>query len=171
MVSDAMAVNRAALIARLAELGIPNITVEHEPVFTVEQSSSLRATLPGAHTKSLFLTDKDGRMVLVVAKDDTKVDLKALARKLGTGRFSFGRAELLEAVLGVSPGSVTPLALINPSAAAVAVAIDQSLMDFAEVNCHPLENSATTRLARDDLIRFIEACGHEPMILPLGSAT
>jgi Ala-tRNA(Pro) deacylase len=171
MVSDVMAANRAALIARLAELGIPSVTVEHEPVFTVEESSSLRATLPGAHTKSLFLTDKDGRMVLVVAKDDTRVDLKALAQKLGAGRFSFGKAELLQAVLGVSPGSVTPFALINPQAAGVAVVIDQALTDFAEVNCHPLENTATTRLAREDLIRFIEACGHEPMILPLGSAT
>jgi Ala-tRNA(Pro) deacylase len=119
----------------------------------------------------LFLTDKDGRMVLVVAKDNTKVDLKALARKLGAGRFSFGKAELLQAVLGVSPGSVTPFALINPSAAEVAVVIDQALTDFAEVNCHPLENTATTRLAREDLIRFIEACGHEPSIVPLSSAT
>jgi Ala-tRNA(Pro) deacylase len=171
MVSDVMAANRAALIARLTELDIPSVTVEHEPVFTVEESSSLRATLPGAHTKSLFLTDKDGRMVLVVAKDDTRVDLKALAQKLGAGRFSFGKAELLQAVLGVSPGSVTPFALINPQAAGVAVVIDQALTDFAEVNCHPLENTATTRLARADLIRFIAACGHEPMILPLGSAT
>ena len=137
-------------------------------VFTVGQSAALRASLPGAHTKNLFLIDKDGRMVLIVAKDDTKVDLKGLAQRLGTGRFSFGKAELLEAVLGVSPGSVTPLALINPSAAAVAVVVDQALMDFAEVKCHPLENTATTRLAREDLIRFIEVCGHEPSILPLG---
>jgi Ala-tRNA(Pro) deacylase len=161
-----MHANRDTLFSRLAELGIRTATVEHDPVFTVGQSAELRARLPGAHTKNLFLTDKNGRMVLVVAKDDTKVDLKALARKLGAGRFSFGKAELLEAVLGVSPGAVTPLALINP--AAVAVVIDQALMDFAEINCHPLENTATTRLAREDLIRFIEACGHEPTILPLG---
>jgi Ala-tRNA(Pro) deacylase len=167
MVSDAMAANRDTLFSRLAELGIPTTTVEHDAVFTVGQSAELRASLPGAHTKNLFLTDKDGCMVLVVAKDDTKVDLKALAQRLGAGRLSFGRAELLEAVLGVSPGSVTPFALINPSAAAVAVVVDQALMDFAEVNCHPLENTATTRLARDDLIRFIASCGHEPSILPL----
>ena len=107
-------------------------------------------------------------MVLVVAKEDTKVDLKALAKRLGAGRFSFGKAELLEAVLGVSPGSVTPLALINPSAAGIIVVVDKALMDFAEVNCHPLENTATTRLPTQDLIRFIKACGHEPLILPLG---
>ena len=65
------------------------------------------------HTKSLFLTNRDGSMVLAVAKDDTRVDLKALAKRLQAGRFSFGKGELLEAVLGVSPGSVTPLALVN----------------------------------------------------------
>ena len=156
-----MATDRNTLFAHLAELGIPAVTVEHDP------AAALRLSLPGAHTKTLFLTDKDGRMVLVVAKDDTKVDLKALAKRLSAGRFSFGKAELLEAVLGVSAGSVTPLALINPSAVEVVVVIDQALMDFAEVNCHPLENTATTRLATEDLIRFIEACGHEASILPL----
>ena len=163
-----MAADRKTLDARLKALGIPATTVEHEPVFTVEQSAGLRARLPGAHTKSLFLTDAGGRMVLVVAKDDTRVDLKALAKRLATGRFSFGKPDRLEAVLGVTPGSVTPFALINASAANVAVVVDQAILDFAEVNCHPLENTATTRLATADLIRFIEACGHEPLIAPLG---
>ena len=81
---------------------------------------------------------------------------------------SFGKAELLEAVLGVSPGSVTPFALINDRRRSVAVVVDEALMDFAEVNCHPLENTATTRLATEDLIRFIRACGHEPSSFPLG---
>ena len=163
-----MGPDREALFARLHELGIPTTTVEHPPMFTVEQSASLREEIPGAHTKSLFLTDKDGHRVLVVAKDDTRVDLKALAKRLGAGRFSFAKGELLEAVLGVPAGSVTPLALINPAAADVIVVVDAALLDFAEVNCHPLVNTATTRLATQDLIRFIEACGHSPRILPLG---
>jgi Ala-tRNA(Pro) deacylase len=163
-----MAADRAALFARLDQLGIASTTVEHAPVFTVEQAAALRDSIPGAHTKNLFLTDKDGRMVLVVAKDDTRVDLKALAGRLGTGRFSFGNAELLEAVLGVPAGSVTPFALMNPSASQVTVVIDRGLMDFAEVNCHPLENTATTRLATEDLLRFVTACGHDPRIMELG---
>ena len=163
-----MAIDQKTLFARLEELGIPVTTVEHAPMFTVEQSAALRETLPGAHTKNLFLTGKDSRMVLVVAKDDTRVDLKALAARLSAGRFSFGKSELLEAVLGVPAGSVTPLALINPSASGIIVVVDQALMDFAEINCHPLENTATTRLATPDLIRFIRACGHEPLIVPLG---
>ena len=163
-----MAANRKTLFARLEELGIASTTVEHAPMFTVEQSKALRDTLPGAHTKSLFLTDRCRRMVLVVAKDDTRVDLKSLASRRGHGRFRFGKTELMEAALGISPGSVTPFALINPSANKVTVVLDQALMDFAEVNCHPLENTATTRLATLDLIRFIEACGHAPVVLALG---
>jgi len=163
-----MAIDRETLFGRLEELGIPSTTVEHPPMFTVQQSLALRERLPGAHTKNLFLTDKDGRMVLVVAKDDTRVDLKGLAQRLGAGRFSFGKEGLLAAVLGVAPGSVTPFALANASAAGVVVVVDMALMDFAEVNCHPLENTATTRLPTQDLIRFIRACGHEPLLISVG---
>jgi len=163
-----MATDRSTLFARLEEFGIATTTVEHAPMFTVEQSGALRKNLPGAHTKNLFLTDRVGHLVLVVAKDDTRVDLKALAKRLEAGRLSFGKEAQLEAVLGVPPGSVTPLALINPSAAGIIVVVDKALMDFAEVNCHPLENTATTRLPTQDLIRFIKACGHEPLIITLG---
>lgn len=162
-----MAADRKRFFARLEELGIASTTVEHEPVFTVEQSRVLRETIPGAHTKNLFLTDKDGRMALVVAKDDTRVDLKLVASRLGIGRLSFGNAELLGAVLGVTPGSVTPFALINDREARVRVVVDEALLAFAEVNCHPLENTATTRLATADLLRFIRACGHEPSVFAL----
>jgi Ala-tRNA(Pro) deacylase len=162
-----MAADRKTLFSRLKELGLETVTIEHAPVFTVAESATLRETLPGAHTKNLFLVDKAERMVLVVAKDDTRIDLKALANKLGLGRLSFGKPELLEAVLGVPGGSVTPFALINDTAAGVMVIVDRALMDFAEVNCHPLENTATTRLATPDLLRFIKACGHEPVVLAL----
>jgi Ala-tRNA(Pro) deacylase len=164
-----MQLDRAKLFARLEELGITATTVEHAPVFTVDESQDLRGTIPGAHTKNLFLKDKDGRMVLVVAKEDTKVDLKALAKQLGFGRFSFGKPDLLMEVLGIEPGSVTAFALINETSSRVAaVVVDETLMRFDEVNCHPLVNSATTRIATTDLIRFMEACGHMPRILPLG---
>jgi len=156
------------LFARLEDLGILSTTVEHAPMFTVEQSQALRGAIPGAHTKNLFLKDKDGRMVLVVAKEDTRVDLKALARRLGLDRFSFGKPELLKEVLGIEPGSVTAFALINETSRRLtAVVLDEAVMGFAEVNCHPLTNDATTRVATVDLIRFMEACGHAPRILKL----
>jgi Ala-tRNA(Pro) deacylase len=163
-----MARDRRWLFARLDALGIGTNTVEHAPMFTVEQSQALRESLPGAHTKNLFLTGKEGRPVLVVAKEDSRVDLKLVATRLGFGRLSFGNADLLKALLGVTPGSVTPLALINDTETSVTVVVDAALLAAAEVNCHPLENTATTRLATADLLRFIEACGHEPVVMPLG---
>lgn len=159
---------RAELFAYLDTLGIATTTVEHEALFTVDQSRALRGMIPGAHTKNLFLRDKDNRLVLVVAKEDTRVDLKALAKKLGLGRFSFGKPDQMKAVLGVEPGSVTALALIHEGASALtAVVVDEALLAFRDVNCHPLDNRATTRLATEDLLRFIKACGHEPKVLPL----
>ncbi len=163
-----MPTQRETLFARLAELGIAPVTVEHAPMFTVEQSQVLRATLPGAHTKNLFLVDKDGACTLVVAKDDTSIDLKTVAVRLGLGRLSFGKPELLAERLGVTPGSVTPFALINDRKRLVRVVLDAALLQSAEVNCHPLENTATTRLATLDLIRFIEVCGQDPVILSFG---
>ena len=103
----------------------------------------------------------------MVAKDDTRVDLKLLASHLKFGRLSFGNAELLAKLLGVTPGSVTPFALINDCDARVTAVVDAGLIPFVEVNCHPLENTATTRLATADLLRFIRACGHEPLVLAL----
>jgi Ala-tRNA(Pro) deacylase len=111
--------------------------------------------------------DKEGCTALVVAKDDTRVDLKMVAKRLGLGRLSFGKPDRLFDLLGVTPGSVTPFALINDPEARVVVAVDAALLSSAEVNFHPLENTATTRLATEDFLRFIRACGREPLILPL----
>jgi Ala-tRNA(Pro) deacylase len=165
-----MPADRKALFARLDALGIAHTTVEHEAVFTVEQSQGLLDTLPGAHTKNLFLTDKDGRALLVVAEDKTAVDLRRVARQLGFGRLSFGKPERLMELLGVTPGSVTPFALLNDGPARVTVVVDAALAAAAELNCHPLENTATTRLATQDLLRFIRACGHEPIVMALSEA-
>ena len=165
-----MGLERRDLFAYLDELGIATETVEHKALFTVAESRALRGALAGAHTKNLFLRDKNNRLVLVVAKEDTTVDLKGLAKRLGLGRFSFGKPEQMRATLGVEPGSVTALALMHPGAVALsAVVVDQALLAHAEVNCHPLDNRATTRLAMTDLLRFIQACGHQPEILPLES--
>ena len=162
--------DRQTLFARLEELGIASVTVEHEPVFTVEESQSLRERLPGAHTKNLFLVDKDGRAALVVAKDDTRVDLKSVAKRLGIGRPSFGKPERLLELLGVTPGSVTPFALINDKGCRVTVILDADMMRHERLNFHPLENTATTNIAREDLTRFIQSCGHQPSVLAVAQS-
>jgi Ala-tRNA(Pro) deacylase len=164
---EPVSATRHQLFARLAELGIATHTVEHAAVFTAAQSTGLERELPGGHSKNLFLKDKTGRLFLVVTLGSTRVDLKSLPARLGCDRLSFGSADLLVEVLGVPPGSVTPFALINDKARRVTVVLDGDLMAHERLNCHPLENTATTNIARDDLLRFIAGCGHEPRILKL----
>ncbi len=132
-----MPASRQDLFARLSELGIETRTVEHPPVFTVAESSRLEREMPGAHTKNLFLKDERGALFLVVAMTTTRVDLKALAKTLHAGRFSFGRPELLLATLGVPPGSVTAFAVINDRGQRVRLVIDAELMAHDTIYCHP----------------------------------
>ena len=160
-----MPATRSDLMKRLDELGIETRTVEHAPVFTFAESSVLGHEIPGGHTKNLFLKDAKGGLHLVIAHAHTQIDLKTLPRTIGSARLSFGRPELLMEVLGVTPGAVTAFALINDKDGRVAVIVDATLLTFQSINCHPLENSATTSIARDDLLQFIRACGHEPRIL------
>jgi Ala-tRNA(Pro) deacylase len=156
---------RQDLFTRLDELGIATTTLEHEAVFTVAQSSKLERELPGGHTKNLFLKDRKDRLYLVVALGSAHIDLKTLHKKLGSDRLSFGKPELLLEVLGVPAGSVTPFALINDTGRRVTVILDADMMRHERLNYHPLENTATTNIAREDLVAFIRACGHEPCVL------
>jgi Ala-tRNA(Pro) deacylase len=155
------------LFARLEALGIRTHTVEHPPVFTVEEAKALRGHLPGGHIKNLFLRNKKGEMWLVVAEEDRAVDLKSLGERLGAGRLSFGSPDRLMTHLGVVPGAVTPFAVINDRDKQVRVAIDKGLLAHSPVHCHPLANDRTTAIEPADLLAFIRACGHEPMILDL----
>src|SRR5499426_639404 len=164
-----MPATRQELFARLAELGIATQTIEHQAVFTVEESSKLERTLPGGHTKNLFLKDKKDRLYLVVALSKARIDLKNLHKRLGSDRLSFGRPELLLEVLGVPAGSVTPFALINDTVQRVTVILDADMMRQERLNYHPLENTATTNIAGKDLLRFIQACGHAPRILAVAA--
>ena len=163
--ASAAIMTREGLMAHLTKLGIRTTTVDHPAVHTVAESSAIEIALPGAHTKNLFLKDGDGRLVLVVAESATRVDIKGLAKKLGTGRLSFGRPDLMMDVLGVTPGSVTAFAIINDTQHRVRIIIDSELTRHASVNCHPMENIATTNIALGDLLSFIRSTGHEPHIM------
>lgn len=167
-----MPANRSDLLSFLAGLGIDVVTTDHAPVFTVEESRDLRGTIPGAHSKNLFLKDRKGALFLLVTLEDADLDLKSLHRTIGArGRLSFGNAGLLGEALGVEPGSVTPFAAINDAARRVTVILDEALMAHPRLNFHPLENNATTTIARDDLVRFLEATGHAPRLLALSAGT
>jgi Ala-tRNA(Pro) deacylase len=153
------------LFAALDALGIKHATVKHPPVFTVEQAARLRGQVSGGHTKNLFLRDKKNALYLVVALEDAVIDLKSLHRTLGaSGRFSFGSADLLAEVWGVVPGAVTPFGAINDTGERVTVVLDSPMLEFETLNYHPLVNTMTTSIARDDLVKFLKSTGHMPRI-------
>lgn len=153
---------------RLDALGIPSETIEHEPVFTVAESKSVKEQVPGAHSKNLFVKDKKGRFFLISAKHDTAIDLKRMHEAIGaSGRLSFGSADQLKELLGVEPGSVTAFAVVNDTEGKVTMVLDANLMEHERVNFHPLINSMTTGVSREDLVKFLRATGHDPMILKL----
>ncbi|WGF89839.1 prolyl-tRNA synthetase associated domain-containing protein [Marinivivus vitaminiproducens] len=160
--------SETVLFNRLAELAIATTTVEHPAVFTTEEARVHTGHLPGGHVKNLFLKDKKDRLWLVVCLEDRALDLKALAKTLGAAScLSFGRAELLAEVLGVTPGSVTPLALINDPAGRVEVVLDAAMLEHRVLNVHPLRNTATTAITSHDLLRFVASTGRKPRILDL----
>ncbi len=160
----------AALFAALNALAIPHETHTHPPVFTVEEAKRHRPVDPaeatGHHTKNLFLRNKKGKMWLVTLHEDRPVDLKDLGARLGAGNLSFASAARLRTHLGVEPGSVTPLAVINDIAHEVTLVLDAALT-VGHVWCHPLTNDRTTRLAGPDLVRFLVSTGHTPELIDL----
>ena len=160
-------VREQALYERLRMLGIGWKTNEHIPVFTVAEADAVHDSIPGGHTKNLFLKDKKGGLWLIVVRDRLRVDLNALAKQLGAPRFSFGSAELLIATLGIEPGSVTPFALMNDVAHLVRPVLDEGMLALDPLNFHPLRNDRTSAIAPGDLLSFVRACGHDPIIAAL----
>ncbi len=144
----------------LAGHGIPYTRVDHPPVFTCEEAERLVPPLSGVHTKNLFLRDGKGRRhFLVVVGWEKQVDLKALARVLAVGKLGMASAERLQQHLGVEPGAVTLLGIVNDREKAVEVVLDAGVWQAEALQCHPLVNTATLAIARRDLERLFGICG------------
>jgi Ala-tRNA(Pro) deacylase len=160
-----------SLLARLAALGIETTTTEHAPVFTVAESQALRGSLPGGHSKNLFLRPArsgPGPHLLAVLQEDRKLSVNALARAVGAGRVEMAPADDLRRLLGVEPGSVTPFGMVNAPPGAVRIVIDAGFMrDHEVVHFHPLVNSMTTAIRPDELLRFLGHLGHRPEVVEL----
>ena len=159
------AYDRDTLLAWMAEHGVEQTTHDHEAVFTVDEGHEIKAALPGAHTKNLFLKDKKGRLWLISARQDTVIDLKAAPKTIGSDRVSFGNETLMYETLGVRPGSVTALGLINDARHQVRFVIDKRLWEADIVNFHPLTNTATTALTKAAFRRFMTEIGREPLVI------
>ena len=150
------------LFALLRQLGLPTRTHVHEKVFTVAQSGGVKASLPGGHTKNLFMKDKSGQLVLICALQSSILPLNRLHRLLGCQRMSFAEAGDLWDALGVTAGSVTGFAVINDPAGRVRLVLDEALLAHETLNFHPLRCDMTTAIARDDFLGFAAATGHSP---------
>lgn len=159
-----------ALFRVLEGLGISYRLYHHQPVFTVAESLDIERDMPGAHCRNLFVRDKKETMFLVVARNETLIDLKKLSGLLDCGRLSFGSSDRLWRHLGVRPGSVCPFSIINDKDSAVTIVLDKTMLDYDIVNYHPMENHMTIGLSPDDLVKFIKNTGHEPLILDLSPA-
>lgn len=142
--------------------------LDHPPVFTAEEAERLVPKARGAHAKNLLVEDrKDGRLFMLTVPFGVRVDLSATAAALGTGKLRFASAETMQAVLGVTPGAVSMLALVNDKEGRVTLVLDQSLSIADAVQCHPLVNTATLVIDRDNLERFLSAIQHVPKVLPV----
>lgn len=157
--------DRAGLLDLFDQLGIAHATRDHPAVFRVGEGAEIKARIPGAHTKNLFLKDARGDLWLVCARDDTAIDLKRLHGVIGSARLSFGAPDLMEASLGVTPGSVTLFALANDPLHRVRLVLDLALAEADEVSFHPLQNTATTTVSQLGLRRFLEHLGREPLVV------
>jgi Ala-tRNA(Pro) deacylase len=156
---------RTDLLALLDALGVAAVTHEHPTVFRVGEGEEIKAAIPGAHTKNLFLKDAKGQLWLISAADRTVIDLKRLHPVIGSARLSFGRTELMAETLGVTPGSVTAFALINDEGHRVRFVLDRVLAEAERVNFHPLTNTATTGVDQSGFRKFLAAVGVEPTVV------
>ena len=162
--------SQKALFDLLAQLQIDHETYQHPPIFTVDEGIALafHDHIPGRGGKSLLLTNKAGNLWLVIACEDTRTDIKALSGQLASGRLSFAKPEVMERVMGVTPGSATPFALIQDKEHQISVVIDEKFAATTHCVFHPLKNNLSTVIKFNDLLHFLTYLGYVPIIMPLG---
>lgn len=161
MTDAQMTEQEASVAARLRELGIEFTRHEHPPVATVEEAEAHWSGIDATHCKNLFLRNQKGtRHYLVVLTASKRADLRAVADQIGDGKLSFASPERLMTCLGVTPGSVSPFALINDTAHEVRVVLDRDFQTASRLAFHPNINTRTFTIAAADFRKFLDACGN-----------
>jgi Ala-tRNA(Pro) deacylase len=150
------------LIRILNDNGFEYFVEEHAPLFTVEDSKSLRGQIEGAHSKNLFLKDAKANFFLISIEESASIDLKKTMHQIQSKKLSFAKPEYLQDILGIEPGSVSPFALLNDTKKQVKFYLDRSFLDSETVNFHPLINTATVNISPQNLIELIEKY-HNPV--------
>lgn len=158
--------SRERLEETFASLEIKAPAVPYPASKTVEEGKLLRGEMEGTFTKNLLLKDKKGNKFLLAVHEDRNLNLKTLHKRLDArGHLGFVAADVMVDLLGVVPGALTPLAIINDDENAVNVVIDAELMAADQLNFHPLINTESVGLHPEELQKFIRACGREPIIV------
>lgn len=157
------------VFAALDRLGIVHSTITHAPMRTVADSMALRDGIPGGYSKNLFLRNRKGRMIVVTMLEHRTVNLKALGQQLEIGKPSFASEQRLMHYLGVIPGAVTPLAVLNDTGKAVTAVLDKALLEKHPLHFHPCDNSMTTTISATDLLEYMRTYHQEPVIVDLDS--
>lgn len=139
----------------------------HESVFTVGECDHLHQTIPGAHSKNLFVKDKKKSFILISILEHKRVNLKALSKMLGKSGLSFGNADELFEKLKLTPGSVTPYALINDSQKVIDFILDKDFLQSEVVNFHPLRNDMTIEMPLKHFLEFFKIINHVPNIVEI----
>lgn len=160
-----------ALYAFFAEQGIAYERIDHPAVFTADEAERLVPKARGAHAKNLLVEDrKDGRLFMLTVPFGKRTDLAATAKSLGTGKLRFASAETMQETLGITPGAVSMLALVNDRAKRVVLVLDRALSEAEAVQCHPLVNTATLVIEQGELRRFLDAIEHVPQVREVPAA-
>ena len=155
------------LYTDLRKLAIAFQVFEHSPVFTVAESQAIKSEIVCLHTKNLFLKDAAGAFFLLTVPAAARIDLKNVPARIGSKRLSFGKPDDMERLIGVTPGSVTPLAMINAQPGSIQVVLDSTLASSELAGVHPLRNTATITLAGSDIERLACLWGHQVMVTDL----
>lgn len=143
---------------------------DHPPIATCKEAESLRIDIPGEPTKNLFLREKKGdQFFLVTIGHAKRADLKALSNALECKRLSFGSEKELKQLLGVLPGSVTPLGLMHDTNHHVKYICDTHIWDAERIQCHPCRNDATVVIPHYGFTKFFKITGHEVQVMDVPS--
>lgn len=155
----------------LEEHKIAFVRHDHPPVFTCQEERQHVPESGAARTKNLFLRDRRGRRhLLLVTLCSKNVSIADFAVTSGADRLSFASPERLMKHLGLEPGSVTMLGLVNDTAHAVELFVDKDVWGAPSVHAHPLRNDATLVLTHAGVAQFLAATGHQPAIVTVRSA-
>lgn len=154
------------LVHLFEKFDVPYTLYKHEPIFTVEEGNEFKKTIPGAHSKNLFIKHKKNYFLISVL-GHKRVDLKTFEQQHKTGKLSFCNEQELYSLLDVIPGSVTPYSLITEHETPITFFLDEDLLKYDFINFHPLQNDMTISITPEAFLHFFKILEKKPHIIKI----